>query len=138
MAMQVADLAPHASCAQAERERMAPHMRSRVAVLHSSASGLERTIEVVPLHKLSGDHRTQVVDRALKTKDMNNEHFLRTVRERLDRCSASHTCLVPSHTCMAACCYLSFSVLSVRGASSAAWTILNQVLLGMCSVCLRP
>ena len=64
---------------------MAPHMRSRVAVLHSSASGLERTIEVVPLHRLSGDHRTQVVDRALKTKDMNNEHVLRTVRERLDR-----------------------------------------------------
>lgn len=75
---------------QAERERMAPAMRSRVAVLHSSASGLERTVEIVPLRKMTSAHRTQVVDAALKTKDMSNEHFLRTVRERLDR-RAWHT-----------------------------------------------
>ena len=82
---------------QAERERMAPAMRSRVAVLHSSQSGLERTVEIVPLHKMNSQHRTEVVDRALKTKDMNNEHFLRTVRERLDRCGAVFAaCGMPS------------------------------------------
>lgn len=75
----------HACTAQAERERMGPAMRSRVAVLQSSESGLERTVEIVPLHKMNSLHRTQVVDRALRTKDMNNEHFLRTMRERLDR-----------------------------------------------------
>ena len=61
-------------------------MRSRVAVLRTSASGNERDILVVPLNKMTGAHRTQILDAALKTKDMDNEWFLTKVRERLERC----------------------------------------------------
>ena len=34
-------------------------------------------------------HRSLVLDRAMRTRDMDNERFLRKVRERLDRCAAN-------------------------------------------------
>ena len=72
-------------------------MRSRVAVLRTSASGNERDILVVPLNRMTGAHRTQILDAALKTKDMDNEWFLTKVRERLERCGP---CL-PHHAWLA-------------------------------------
>ena len=43
---------------------------------------------VVDIEALARDpsHRTLLLDRAMRTHDMDNERFLRKVRERLDRC----------------------------------------------------
>ena len=58
----------------------------QVAVLPRSESGHDRKVELVPLNSLNFQQRTQILDMALKTKDMDNELFLRKVRSRLDRC----------------------------------------------------
>ena len=77
---------------QAGRERLAPHVRSQVAVLpktlsDSSRRGSKKDVEVVFLSKgsMKDEHRKSILDAAMKTKDMDNEHFLATVRSRLDR-----------------------------------------------------
>lgn len=57
-----------------------------MAVLPRSESGHDRKVELVPLNSLNFEQRTQILDMALKTKDMDNELFLRKVRSRLDRC----------------------------------------------------
>ena len=43
---------------------------------------------VLDIDKVDKDpgHRSLVLDRAMRTRDMDNERFLRKVRERLDRC----------------------------------------------------
>ena len=43
---------------------------------------------MVDIEALAKDpsHRTLLLDRAMRTHDMDNERFLRKVRERLDRC----------------------------------------------------
>ena len=66
----------------------------QVAVLPKSESGHDRKVELVPLNSLNFEQRTQVLDMALKTKDMDNELFLRKVRSRLDRCYS-----FPMRTC---------------------------------------
>ena len=45
---------------------------------------------VLDIDKVDKDpgHRSLVLDRAMRTRDMDNERFLRKVRERLDRCAA--------------------------------------------------
>ena len=58
----------------------------QVAVLPRSESGHDRKVELVPLNSLNFQQRTQILDMALKTKDMDNELFLRKVRSTLDRC----------------------------------------------------
>jgi hypothetical protein len=60
----------------------------QVVVLPRKDSGPEKDVELVPLNRMSFQHRIQVLDMALKTKDMDNEHFLRKVRARLDRCTS--------------------------------------------------
>ena len=44
---------------------------------------------VLDIDKVDKDpgHRSLVLDRAMRTRDMDNERFLRKVRERLDRCA---------------------------------------------------
>ena len=95
-------------------------MRSRVAVLRTSASGNERDILVVPLNKMTGEHRTQILDAALKTKDMDNEWFLTKVRERLERCA--HACMPlrvwPAHPA----CVSAAGTDACMGCSEAAWS----------------
>ena len=59
-----------------------------MAVLPRTESGHEGKVELVPLNSLNFQQRTQILDMALKTKDMDNELFLRKVRTRLDRCSS--------------------------------------------------
>ena len=76
---------------QAGRERLAPNMRSHVAVLPKKLSDdNKKDVELVFLSKgsMKDEHRVQILDAAMKTKDMDNEHFLATVRSRLDRCAA--------------------------------------------------
>ncbi|EIE26053.1 ATP-binding cassette transporter [Coccomyxa subellipsoidea C-169] len=70
---------------KAARGNLDPAMRSKVAVLPRSESGHDRKVELVPLNSLNFQQRTQILDMALKTKDMDNELFLRKVRSRLDR-----------------------------------------------------
>ena len=43
---------------------------------------------MVDIEALARDpsHRSLLLDRAMRTHDMDNERFLRKVRERLDRC----------------------------------------------------
>ena len=41
---------------------------------------------VVDIDRMEKEHRQQLVDRTLRTKDMDNQRFLVKVRERLDRC----------------------------------------------------
>ncbi len=47
---------------------------------------------VLDIDKVDKDpgHRSLVLDRAMRTRDMDNERFLRKVRERLDRCATQH------------------------------------------------
>ena len=73
----------------------------QVAVLPRSESGHDRKVELVPLNSLNFQQRTQILDMALKTKDMDNELFLRKVRSRLDRCSPPPVSKkqIPLHTC---------------------------------------
>lgn len=61
----------------------------QVAVLVQTVSGHDRNVELVPLNRMSFQQRIQVLDMALKTKDMDNEHFLQKVRARLDRSDLS-------------------------------------------------
>ena len=67
-------------------------MRSHVAVLPKKLSddNNKKDVELVLLSKgsMKNEHRVQILDAAMKTKDMDNEHFLATVRSRLDRCAA--------------------------------------------------
>ena len=66
-------------------------MRSHVAVLPKKLSDdHKKDVELVFLSKgsMKDEHRVQILDAAMKTKDMDNEHFLATVRSRLDRCVA--------------------------------------------------
>jgi hypothetical protein len=53
----------------------------------SSRKGSKKDVEVVFLSKgsMKDEHRKSILDAAMKTKDMDNEHFLATVRLRLDR-----------------------------------------------------
>ena len=55
-------------------------------------AGAQADIDVLVLDidKVDKDpgHRSLVLDRAMRTRDMDNERFLRKVRERLDRCVA--------------------------------------------------
>ena len=73
-------------------------MRSHLAVLPKKPDDSKTDMELVLLSKgsLKDTHRVQILDAAMKTKDMDNEHFLATVRARLDRCSA--------HSCVVVCC----------------------------------
>ncbi len=66
-------------------------MRSQVGVLPKKQSDdSKKDVELVLLSKgsMKNEHRVQILDAAMKTKDMDNEHFLATVRSRLDRCAA--------------------------------------------------
>lgn len=69
-----------------------------MVVLPRSESGRDRKVELVPLNSLNFEQRTQILDMALKTKDMDNELFLRKVRTRLDRCNCPHTLYMSSLT----------------------------------------
>ena len=69
---------------QREREKVAPAARSSVALL-PGAKG-QKEVQLVKLDSLQDHHRMLIVDRALRTKDMDNEHFLLKLRRRLDRC----------------------------------------------------
>jgi len=75
---------------QAGRERLAPNVRSHVAVLPKTLDNSKKDVELVFLSKgsMKDEHRMHILDAAMKTKDMDNEHFLATVRSRLDRCAA--------------------------------------------------
>ncbi|CAL8470297.1 g9839 [Coccomyxa elongata] len=79
------DLDDYDELLKAARGRLDPAIRSKVAVLPRSESGHDRKVELVPLNSLNFEQRTQILDMALKTKDMDNELFLRKVRSRLDR-----------------------------------------------------
>ena len=83
------------SLLQAGRERLAPNVRSQVAVLPKKLSddNKKKDVELVFLSKgsMKDEHRVQILDAAMKTKDMDNEHFLATVRSRLDRCTVFHS-----------------------------------------------
>ncbi len=56
----------------------------------SAAAVAPEDVLVVDIEALARDpsHRTLLLDRAMRTHDMDNERFLRKVRERLDRCAA--------------------------------------------------
>ena len=73
---------------QAGRERLAPNVRSQVAVLPKKLSDTQTDVELVLLSKgsMKDEHRKAILDGAMKTKDMSNEHFLLTVQSRLSRC----------------------------------------------------
>ena len=73
---------------QAGRERLAPNVRSQVAVLPKKLSDTQTDVELVLLSKgsMKDEHRKAILDGAMKTKDMSNEHFLQTVQSRLARC----------------------------------------------------
>ena len=72
---------------QAGRERLAPNVRSQVAVLPKKLSDTQTDVELVLLSKgsMKNEHRKAILDGAMKTKDMSNEHFLQTVQSRLAR-----------------------------------------------------
>ena len=55
----------------------------------SAAAVAPDDVLVVDIEALARDpsHRTLLLDRAMRTHDMDNERFLRKVRERLDRCA---------------------------------------------------
>lgn len=91
-------------------------MRSHVGVLPKKMSDdNKKDVELVFLSKgsMKDEHRVQILDAAMKTKDMDNEHFLATVRSRLDRCAAHSVpiqqhpialCLLLQYILHAACC----------------------------------
>ena len=62
-----------------------------MAVLPKTLDNRKKDVELVFLSKgsMKDEHRMQILDAAMKTKDMDNEHFLATVRSRLDRCAAT-------------------------------------------------
>ena len=45
---------------------------------------------VLDVDKLDAGHRALVVDRAMRTRDMDNQRFLRKVQERLERCCPAY------------------------------------------------
>ena len=59
-----------------------------MAVLPKKLSDSHTDVELVHLSKgsMKNEHRKIILDAAMKTKDMNNEHFLLTVQSRLARC----------------------------------------------------
>lgn len=61
-------------------------------------SSSKKNVELVFLSKgsMKDEHRMHILDAAMKTKDMDNEHFLATVRSRLDR-SVTDCCIL-QHT----------------------------------------
>ena len=59
-----------------------------MAVLPKKLSDTQTDVELVLLSKgsMKNEHRKAILDGAMKTKDMSNEHFLQTVQSRLARC----------------------------------------------------
>ena len=58
-----------------------------MAVLPKKLSDTQTDVELVLLSKgsMKNEHRKAILDGAMKTKDMSNEHFLQTVQSRLAR-----------------------------------------------------
>ena len=73
-----------------------------MAVLPKKLEDSKKDVELVFLSKgsMKDEHRMQILDAAMKTKDMDNEHFLATVRSRLDRCAVHSSVTPASWECM--------------------------------------
>ena len=75
-------------CARPLAGDVCPRLQ-RLSRLQAGATA-DIDVLVLDIDKVDKDpgHRSLVLDRAMRTRDMDNERFLRKVRERLDRCAA--------------------------------------------------
>ena len=91
----------------------------RLRVLQAGAQA-DVDVLVLDIDKVDKDpgHRSLVLDRAMRTRDMDNERFLRKVRERLDRCAMQqHACdqvLLPRCGTSPAACRVSCPAISIK------------------------